>query len=63
MLLHRGKWQAHGPVAGLVIAGLNVLAVPPVSSAPTGGGATIDIVIRARVAALLSTLQQQGIIS
>ncbi len=63
MLIHPGKWQGQLPVADLAIAGHDVLAVSLVSLAPTGGGAAIDIEVRATLAALLAALQQQGIIS
>lgn len=63
MLVFRSGWQALWPVAGLAIGGREVLAATPVSvSAPTGG-TTIDAQVRATVAALISALQQQGILS
>jgi hypothetical protein len=63
MLIHRGSWQAHWPVAGLAIASRSVLAVPPVSLAAPSGGTTIDSEARVALAALLAALQQQGIVS
>lgn len=63
MLVHRGGWQANWPVAGLAIAGRNVLAASPATVPPPTGGTTVDNETRAAVAALLAALQQQGILS
>jgi hypothetical protein len=63
MLIHRGNWQAHWPVAGLAIAGRSVLAVPPANVAAPSGGSTIDSEARAALVALQTALRQQGIIS
>jgi hypothetical protein len=63
MLIYRGSWRDHWPVAGLSIAGRSVLAALPASLAAPSGGTVIDIQARAVLAALLTALQQQGIIS
>ncbi|WP_017669056.1 DUF2793 domain-containing protein [Sandarakinorhabdus sp. AAP62] len=63
MLIHRGNWRDLWPVAGLVVSGRAVLAVPPVSLAAPSGGAIIDSEARTVLTALLAALQQQGIIS
>ena len=63
MLVHRGSWLAVWPVAGLRIGGRDVLAASPVSvSAPIGGSVT-DSEARTVLAALISALQQQGILA
>lgn len=63
MLIHCGSWRDQWPIAGLVVSGRTVLAVPPVNLVAPTGGAIIDSEARAVLAALLAALQQQGIIS
>ncbi len=63
MLVHHGGWQDHWPVAGLAIAGRNVLAAPPATVAPATGGSVIDAEARAVLAALIAALQGQGLLA
>jgi hypothetical protein len=63
MLVHRAGWQALWPVAGLMIAGRNVLAAAPANVGPPSGGGNIDVQARAAVAAVITALQQQGILA
>lgn len=60
--VYEGGWSTAWPVAGLRVAGRDVLAAPPEAvPAPTGGGVA-DAQCRAAVAALLSALRNQGIV-
>jgi hypothetical protein len=63
VLIRRDGWQPLWPVAGLAIAGRQVLAAPPVSIAAPSGGGTVDGEARATIAALIAALQQQGILA
>lgn len=63
LLVYLGSWRSNLPVAGLAIGARTVLAASPAAITPPAGGATVDTEARAVLAALVSALQQQGILA
>ena len=63
MLVRKGDWQAKWPTLGLSINGRTLLAATPAMITLPSGGGTVDSEARAKLASLLTALQQKGIIS
>lgn len=62
-VLWDGGWSSGWPVASLRIGARSLFAVPPVALSAPAGGATIDVEARAAIGAILTALQDQGLIS
>lgn len=60
--VHDGGWSTAWPVAGLRMAGREVLAMSPEAVPDPTGGGVVDVECRTAVTALLSALRNQGIV-
>ncbi|MEI6487152.1 MAG: terminase family protein [Sphingomonadales bacterium] len=63
MIVFRGGWQAHWPVAGLRIGGRTLLAAAPATIGPPTGGVNVDSEARSSLTALILALRDLGLLA